>query len=137
MRWLRQDWSICEVSLKLLEQLERVVMALTHGERLVRLEHREVVLQLLEQLERVVMALTHGERLGGELKRFMEVTQLVCQERPVEKGLEHLRGHRLYSTVIGARRVNVALAQLEHAQIGVRLRMRRVDRDRDLEGLVG
>ena len=94
-----------------------------------------MLLQLLEQLERVVMPLAQRERLRRQFERLLEVAELVRQERAVEKGLEHVRRHALDRVEVGARGVDVALPELKHAEVGVRLGVRRVDRDRDLEGL--
>ena len=53
-----------------------------------------------------------------------------------EARLEHVRRERVRGGEVGARRVDVALAQLEHAEVGVRLGVVGVLRDGDLEGLV-
>ena len=57
--------------------------------------------------------------LGGEVVGLLEVAELVRKQRAVGEGLEHVWRDVLHGAEVGARRVNVALAQLEDAQVGI------------------
>ena len=60
-----------------------------------------------------------GTLLGGEVVGLLEVAELVREQRAVEEGLEHVWRDVLHGAEVGARRVDVALAQLEDAQVGI------------------
>lgn len=51
-------------------------------------QHGEVRLKLLEQLERIVVAFAELQRLGGELEGLLEVSELIGEQRAVEERLE-------------------------------------------------
>jgi hypothetical protein len=51
-------------------------------------QHGEVRLKLLEQLERIVVTFAELQRLGGELEGLLEVSELIGEQRAVEERLE-------------------------------------------------
>mmetsp|Transcript_3456 Transcript_3456/g.9947 ORF Transcript_3456/g.9947 Transcript_3456/m.9947 type:complete len:588 (+) Transcript_3456:203-1966(+) len=97
----------------------------------------KLVLELADKLVGVVVVREGSEGLGGLVEALLEVAEFESEEGPVEEGLEHVGRHLLHSGEVCARRVHVALAQLEHAEVGVALHVIRVHRDGHLEGLVG
>lgn len=78
-----------------------------------------MLVELAEELEAVRMFGEGGESLLCELVRLLELAELVCEQRAVVEGLKHLGREQLHSLEVGARRVDVALAQLQHSEVGV------------------
>mmetsp|Transcript_127289 Transcript_127289/g.271385 ORF Transcript_127289/g.271385 Transcript_127289/m.271385 type:complete len:246 (-) Transcript_127289:873-1610(-) len=76
------------------------------------------------------------ERLVRKLVALLEFSKLKREQAAIESWLEQVRPQAHRRVEVRLRLLHIALPQLQDAEVAVALRMIRINRDRDLEGLV-